>query len=75
MKSSYVFMAGAALGAIAALMLAPESGADLRFRIKSLLKKKGYLQPDEIDLLAEQIAAEIETPEAPEAPVTPATKK
>lgn len=42
------------------MLLAPESGADLRFRIKTLLKKKGYIKPDEIDILAERIACEIE---------------
>lgn len=60
MKSPYIFLAGAAVGAILGLLYAPESGADLRFRIKTLLKKKGYMRPDEIDILAERIAAEIE---------------
>lgn len=60
MKKSYTFLTGAVLGAVAALLLAPESGADLRYRIKTLLKRKGYMRPDEIDILAERIAAEIE---------------
>ena len=60
MKSPLIFITGAALGAVAALLMAPESGADLRYRIKTLLKRKGYMQPDEIDILAAQIAAEIE---------------
>lgn len=60
MKSFNIFLFGALAGAVAALLLAPESGADLRFRIKTLLKKKGYIKPDEIDILAERIACEIE---------------
>lgn len=60
MKSFNIFLFGALAGAVAGLLLAPESGADLRFRIKTLLKKKGYIKPDEIDILAERIACEIE---------------
>lgn len=60
MKKSYTFLTGAVMGAVAALLLAPESGADLRYRIKTLLKRKGYMRPNEIDILAERIAAEIE---------------
>lgn len=61
MKAFNIFLSGAAAGAVVALLLAPERGEDLRFRIKTMLKKKGYLKPDQIDLLAAQIAARIDS--------------
>lgn len=60
MKALTVFLGGAAVGAITALLFAPESGEDLRYRIKTLLKKKGIIKPDQIDILAARIVAEIE---------------
>ncbi|MBO5053944.1 MAG: YtxH domain-containing protein [Muribaculaceae bacterium] len=60
MKAVNIFLLGAALGAVAGILFAPERGEDLRFRIKTMLKKKGYLKPDQIDILAAQIAAQID---------------
>lgn len=60
MKSLNLLVLGAAIGAVAALLMAPESGEDLRLRIKNILKKKGIIPMDEIDILAARIAQEIE---------------
>ena len=57
----YVFIGGAILGAGLALLYAPESGKDLRVRIKELLKKKGIdFSDDEVEQLVNQISAQIE---------------
>jgi gas vesicle protein len=57
----YAFIGGAILGAGLALLYAPESGKDLRVRIKELLKKKGIdFSDDEVEQLVNQISAQIE---------------
>lgn len=57
----YAFMGGAILGAGLALLYAPESGKDLRERIKEMLKKKGIdFSDDEVEQLVNQISAQIE---------------
>ena len=57
----YAFIGGAILGAGLALLYAPESGKDLRVRIKELLKKKGIdFSDDEVEQLVKQISAQIE---------------
>ena len=57
----YGFVGGAILGASLALLYAPQSGKDLRKRIKELLKKKGIdFSDDEVDQLVNQISAQIE---------------
>ena len=57
----YAFIGGAILGGALALLYAPESGKDLRTRIKELLKKKGIdFSDDEVEQLANQISAQIE---------------
>lgn len=57
----YAFIGGAILGAGLALLYAPESGKDLRTRIKELLKKKGIdFSDDEVEQLVNQISAQIE---------------
>ena len=57
----YAFMGGAILGAGLALLYAPESGKDLRERIKEMLKKKGIdISDDEVEQLVNQISAQIE---------------
>ena len=57
----YAFMGGAILGCGLALLDAPESGKDLRTRIKEMLKKKGIdFSDDEVEQLVNQISAQIE---------------
>ena len=55
------FLGGAILGAGAAILFAPEKGADLRSRITDLLRKKGIIcSQNEIDALVEQLTTEID---------------
>ena len=57
----YAFLGGAILGCGLALLYAPESGSDLRTRIKEMLKKKGIdFSDDEVEQLVNQISAQIE---------------
>ena len=57
----YAFIGGAILGGSLALLYAPESGKDLRERIKEMLKKKGIdFSDDEVEQLVNQISAQIE---------------
>lgn len=60
MKPLTIFLGGLAVGAVAGLLLAPEKGEDLRDRIKSMLKKRGVIPPTDIDVLIEEISADIE---------------
>ena len=56
----YAFLGGAIVGCGAALLFTPESGKDMRDRIRRILKKKGIeFSDDDIDELVEQITAEI----------------
>lgn len=57
----YAFIGGAIVGAGAAVLFAPEKGADIRARIADLLRKKGIICSDnEIDALVEQLTTEID---------------
>ncbi len=60
MKGLLTFLGGAVAGAAIAALLTPESGEDLRFRIKTLLRKKGILPSTRLDDFVEMIATEIE---------------
>lgn len=57
----YAFIGGALVGAGAAILFAPEKGADLRRKIKEVLQKKGILCTEsEIDSLVAQLTADID---------------
>ena len=63
MKSMYLFLGGAVVGAVAALLLAPESGEDTRARIKALLRKKVSEVTDnenELSVIMQQISSDLE---------------
>ncbi len=60
MKGLMTFLAGAAVGAVAAALFTPEKGEDLRERIKVLLMKRGIIPADNVDEFVEMIADEIE---------------
>ena len=58
------FVGGAAVGAIAGLLLAPEKGSDLREKITEALRKRGIrLSPKEMDNLVDEIAEELKPEE------------
>lgn len=63
MKNFSVFMAvlgGAAVGAAAALLFAPEKGEKTRKQIKEYLREKGLIKDDnKLDELVDEIAAEL----------------
>ncbi len=53
----YAFLGGAIVGCSAALLFAPEKGADVRARIVALLKKKGIrISDSEVDALVAELA-------------------
>lgn len=53
----YAFLGGAIVGCSAALLLAPEKGAEVRSRIVSILKKKGIrISDSEVDALVAELA-------------------
>lgn len=53
----YAFLGGAIVGCGAALLLAPEKGADVRSKICDLLKRKGIKISDaEVDALVAELA-------------------
>lgn len=53
----YAFLGGAVVGCGAALLLAPEKGADVRSKICDLLKRKGIKISDaEVDALVAELA-------------------
>ena len=63
MKPAYLVLGGAAIGAIAALLLAPESGEDLRARLRSILQKKldsATTSEDELAMIMEKISADLD---------------
>jgi gas vesicle protein len=59
MKSLVAFLCGAAVGAVAAALLTPVNGEELRERIKAELRKRGILKEDQIEQLADIIEEEL----------------
>lgn len=64
MKNFSIFLAvigGAALGAAAGLLFAPESGENTRNQIKNFLREKGLCprNEDKLEELVEEIASEL----------------
>ena len=56
----YAFLGGAVVGCAAAILFAPESGKDLRERIRRMLRNRGIdFTDDDIDALVAQISSEI----------------
>lgn len=57
----YAFLGGAIVGCSAAILLAPEKGADVRAKICDLIKRKGIKISDaEVDALVAELAREEE---------------
>ena len=57
----YAFLGGAVVGALAAILFAPEKGSDLRKRIKEILKLRGIdFTDDDVEELIDQISAQVE---------------
>ena len=57
----YAFLGGALVGAGAALLFAPEKGADLRKRIVELLRSKGIIcSESDVDELVEQLTRDLD---------------
>ncbi len=53
----YAFLGGAIVGCSAALLLAPEKGADVRAKIVTILKRKGIrISDSEVDALVAELA-------------------
>ena len=57
----YAFLGGAIVGAGAALLFAPEKGADLRKRIVELLRSTGIIcSESDVDKLVEQLTRDLD---------------
>lgn len=60
----YAFLGGAVVGCGAALLLAPEKGADVREKIRTILKRKGVnISDSEVDELVAELSAAVENQE------------
>ncbi|MDE7181048.1 MAG: YtxH domain-containing protein [Muribaculaceae bacterium] len=52
------FLGGAIVGCASAMLFTPEKGADVRSRIKEILRKRGIkISDDEVDALVAELAA------------------
>lgn len=57
----YAFLGGAVVGCGAALLFAPEKGADVRSRICKILKRRGICVSDaEVDELVAELSAAVD---------------
>jgi len=60
MKALTAFIGGAVVGAVAALLFAPEKGENLRERIADYLRKCGCRRnDDEIDAIVKEISEQV----------------
>ena len=56
----FAFLGGAAVGAVAGILFAPEKGSDMRARICKMLHDKGiHLKKEEMEQLVDHIAEEV----------------
>lgn len=60
MRSLFVFLGGALVGAAVAALLTPMTGAELRAKIRKTLIEKGVIASEDVENLVERIALEIE---------------
>ena len=60
MKGLMIFLGGALVGAAAAALFTPMSGAELRARIRKILIEKGVVAAEDVENFVERIALEIE---------------
>lgn len=60
MKSFSAFLMGAIAGGVAALLLTPKTGADMREEVRRVLIRKGIIKDVSEEEIIDQIVAEIE---------------
>ncbi len=61
MKYIYAFLGGAIVGAVSAVLMAPEKGVKTRAKIKLMLKKRGIIATDdEIEEIIDEINEELQ---------------
>ncbi len=61
MKYVAAFVMGAVAGGVAALLLTPKTGAEMRYEIRQILIRKGIINDVSEEEIIDQIVAEIET--------------
>lgn len=60
MKTLSAFLMGAVAGGVAALLLTPKTGADMREEVRQILIRKGIIKDVSEEEIIDQIVAEIE---------------
>ncbi len=60
MRNLYFFLIGAVAGGVAALLLTPKKGEDLRSEIREILIRKGIIKGVSEEEIVEQIVSEIQ---------------